>query len=187
KPGRTGPGGLGEARWLLGVHRKAGTIHLLSDVEELSTVPPSIFVLTSHAVSQRELSEIERATRALCKFLPQGASLIFTGLCRPNFTSTFLRETIEKQSGHTVGKDVQLSYMPLFWGGETLQKFREKPKLVAGFGAEAPTRAQEIFLSIFLSMSTSVRLSAAQAGGLFGRIYRDVLRALALGLGTMLE
>ena len=187
KTRRTETGGLGEARWLLGVHRKAGTIHLLSDVEELSTVPPSIFVLTSHAVSQRELSEIERTTRALCKFLPQGASLTFSGLCRPNFTSTFLRETIEKHSGHTVGKDVQLSYVPLFWGGESLQKFREKPKLVAGFGTGAPSLAQEIFLSIFPSMSTSVKLSAAEAAGLFGPIYRDVLRALEFELAGMCE
>ena len=187
KTRRTETGGLTEARWLLGVHRKAGTTQVLSNVEELSTIPPSIVILTSHAVSQKELSELERTTRALCKFLPQGASLIFTGLCRPNFTSTFLRETIERHSGHTVGKDVQLSYMPLFWGGETLQKFREKPKLVAGFGAEAPTRAQEIFLSIFPSMSTSVRLSAAEAGGLFGPIYRDVLRALEFELANMCE
>ena len=187
KTRRTETGGLAEARWLLGVHRKAGNTHLLSNVEELSTIPPSIVILTSHAVSQKELSELERTTRALCKFLPQGASLTFTGLCRPNFTSTFLRETIEKHSGHIVGKDVQLSYMPLFWGGETLQKFREKPKLVAGFGTEAPTRAQEIFLSIFPSMSTSVKLSAAEAAGLFGPIYRDVLRALEFELASMCE
>ncbi len=184
---RTETGGLGEARWLLGVHRKAGTTCLLSNVEELSTMPPSIVVLTSHAVSQRELSELERTIRALCRFLPQGASLTFTGLCRPKFTSTFLRETIEKHSGHTVGKDVQLSYIPLFWGGETLQKFREKPKLVAGFGIEAPALAQEIFLSIFPSMSCSVKVSAAEAAGLFGPIYRDVLRALEFELASMCE
>jgi UDP-N-acetyl-D-mannosaminuronate dehydrogenase len=159
----------------------------LPNVEELSTIPPSIVVLTSHAVSQRELSELERTTRALCRFLPQGASLTFTGLCRPNFTGTFLRETIEKHSGHTVGKDVQLSYVPLFWGGETLQRFREKPKLVAGFGTEAPALAQEIFLSIFPSMSCSVKLSAAEAAGLFGPIYRDVLRALEFELASMCE
>jgi len=187
KTRRTETGGLVEARWLLGVHRKAGTTHLLSNVEELSTIPPSIVVLTSHAVGQRELSELERTTRTLCKFLPQGASLTFTGLCRPNFTSTFLRETIEKHSGHIVGKDVQLSYVPLFWSGETLQKFKEKPKLAAGFDTEAATLAQEIFLSIFPSMSTSVKLSAAEAAGLFGSVYRDVLRALEFELASMCE
>ena len=187
KTRRTETGGLGEARWLLGVHRRAGTTHLLSNVEELSTIPPSIVVLTSHAVSQRELSELERTTRTLCKFLLQGASLTFTGLCRPSFTSTFLRETIEKHSGHIVGKDVQLSYVPLFWSGETLQKFKEKPKLVAGLGTEATTLAQEIFLSIFPSMSTSVKLSAVEAAGLFGHVYRDVMRALEFELASMCE
>jgi UDP-N-acetyl-D-mannosaminuronate dehydrogenase len=187
KTKRTDAGGLSEARWLLGVHRKAGTTHLLSNVEELSTSPPSIVVLTGHAVSQRELGELERTTRALCKFLPQGASLTFTGLCRPNFTGTVLRETIEKHSGHTVGRDVQLSYVPLFWGGETLQKFREKPKLVAGIGTGAPSLAQEIFLSIFPSISTSAKLSAAEAAGLFSPIYRDVLRALEFELASLCE
>jgi len=184
---RTESGGLGEARWLLGVHRREGITCLLSSVEELSTTPPSIVILTGHAVSQREVGELDRTTRALCKFLPHGASLTFTGLCRPNFTSTFLRETIERHSGHKVGKDVQLSYVPLFWGGETLQKFREKPKLVAGFGTEAPTLAQEIFLSIFPSLSNSMKLSAAEAAGLFGPIYRDVLRALEFELASMCE
>jgi UDP-N-acetyl-D-mannosaminuronate dehydrogenase len=172
---------------LLGVHRKAGTTRLLSNVEDLSTNPPSIVVLTGHAVSQRELSELERTTRALCKFIPQGASLTFTGLCRPKFTSTILRETIEKHSGNTVGKDFQLSYLPLFWGGETLQRFKERPKLVAGIGTEAPVLAQEIFLSIFPSMSAGVKLSAAEAAGLFEPIYRDVLRALEFELASLCE
>jgi UDP-N-acetyl-D-mannosaminuronate dehydrogenase len=187
KTRRTETGGLTEARWLLGVHRRAGTTTLLSRVEELSAIPPSIVVLTGHAVSQRELSELERTTRAICKFLPHGASITYTGLCRPNFTGTVLRETIEKHSGHAIGKDVQLSYVPLFWAGETLQRFREKPKLVAGIGTAAPSLAQEIFLSIFPSMGTSSRLSAAEAAGLFGPIYRDVLRALEFELASLCE
>src|SRR2546422_9239178 len=77
--------------------------------------------------------------------------------------------------------------MPVFWGGEALQKFRTKPKLISIFGTEAPARAQEIFLSIFPSMSTSVKLSAAEAAGLFGPIYRDVLRALEFELASMCE
>ena len=180
-------GGLSEARWLLGVHQKAGTTTVLSGVEELSAIPPSIVILTGHAVNQRELSELERTTRGVCKFLPHGASLTFTGLCRPNFTGTILREMIEKHSGHIIGRDIQLSYVPLFWGGETLQKFREKPKLVAGIGAGAPSSAQEIFLSIFPSISTSAKLGAAEAAGLFGPIYRDVLRALEFELASLCE
>ena len=184
---RTESGGLGEARWLLGLHLRAGTTRLLSNVEELSTTPPSIVILTGHAMSQRELGELERTTRVLCTFLPHGASIIFTGLCRPNFTGTILRETIEKHSGHTVGRDLQLSYVPLFWGGETIQRFREKPKLVAGIGTEAPSVAQEIFLPIFPSMSTSSELNAAEAAGLFGPICRDVLRALEFELASLCE
>ena len=172
---------------MLGVHQKAGTTTVLSSVQELSAIPPSIVILTGHAVNQRELGELESTTRAVCKFLPHGASLTFTGLCRPNFTGTILREMIEKHSGHTIGRDIQLSYVPLFWGGETLQKFREKPKLVAGIGAGAPSSAQEIFLSIFPSISTSAKLRAAEAAGLFGPIYRDVLRALEFELASLCE
>src|SRR5207248_1429940 len=92
KTKRTDTGGLGEARWLLGVHRKTGTTTLLSGVEALSANPPSIIVLTGHAVSQREISELEITTRAICKLISRGTSLTFTGLCRPNFTDTTLRQ-----------------------------------------------------------------------------------------------
>ena len=172
---------------MLGVHRREGTTTLLSNVEELSATPASIMVLTGHSVSQKELGELDRTTRALCKILPHGASLTYTGLCRPNFTGTILRETIEKHSGHTVGRDVQLSYLPLFWGGESLQKFREKQKLVAGIGTVGPSLAQELFLSVFPSISTSPKLGPAEAAGLFGPIYRDVLRALEFELANMCE
>ena len=94
---------------------------------------------------------------------------------------------IEKHSGQAVGRDFHLSYVPLFWGGETLQKFKEKPKLVAGTGSSTPSLAQEIFLSIFPSISTSTKLSAAEAAGLFGPIYRDVLRALEFELASLCE
>jgi UDP-N-acetyl-D-mannosaminuronate dehydrogenase len=180
-------GALSEARWLLGLHRKTGTTKLVSRVEDLSVSPPLMVVLTSHAVSQREHGELERTTHDLCKLLPQGASVTFTGLCRPNFTGSFLRETIEKHSGHKIGSDVQLSYMPLYWSGETLQKFKEKPKLVGGVGSEGPSIAQELFLAIFPSISTSPRISAVEAAGLFGPIYRDVLRALEFELADLCE
>ena len=180
-------GGLAEAKWLLGVHRRAGTTQLLSSIDDLSANPPSTIVLTSHAVSQREQEELERTIRALCKLLPQGASVTFTGLCPPNFTSSFLRETIEKHSGHRIGSDVQLSYLPLYWGGETLQKFKEKPKLIGGIGSEAPSVAQEIFLTIFPSISASPKLGAIEAAGLFGPVYRDVLRALEFELAGLCE
>lgn|GEM_PF-6222820 len=172
---------------MLGVHRKAGTTTLLSSVEELSATPPSYVVLTGHSVSQREISELDRTTRALCRILPRGACLTYTGLCRPNFTGTILRETIERHSGHTVGRDIQLSYVPLFWGGESLQKFREQPKLVAGIGTEGPSLAQELFLLIFPSISTGSKLGPAEAAGLFGPIYRDVLRALEFEIANMCE
>ena len=178
---------LGEARWLLGVHRRAGTIHLSASVDDLSTFTTSTFIVTDHAVSQRELSELEGTIRALSKFLANGSSVTFTGLCRPTFTSTFFRQMVEKYSGLAVGSDIHLSYMPLFWSGETLQRFRERPKLVAGFGSEAAYLAQEIFLQVFPSMSTTVKLSAAEAAGLFGPIYKEVVRALEFELASLCE
>src|SRR2546425_12781129 len=56
KTRRKETGGLAEARRVLGGHPKAGKKHLLSNVEEISTISPSIFILTSHAVSQKETS-----------------------------------------------------------------------------------------------------------------------------------
>lgn len=179
--------GLSQARWLLRLHRKAGTTQLVSRIENLSPNPPPIVVLTSHAVGQKEQSELERTTRSLSKLLPSGASVTFTGLCRPNFTGSFLRETIEKHSGHKIGSDVQLSYLPLYWSGETLQRFREKPRLIGGIGPRGPSLAQEIFLAIFPSISTSPKLGAVEAAGLFGPIYRDVLRALEFELADLCQ
>ena len=184
---RKEPGALNEARWLHGLHRKTGTAQLVSQIDELSANPPSIVILTGHALSQEEQSELERNTRALSKLLPGGASVTFTGLCRPNFTTTLLRETFEKHSGHKIGLDIQLSYLPLYWNGETLQKFREKPKLIAGIGSQGPLVAQEMFLRIFPSISASPRLGAVEAAGLFGPIYREVLKALELELAGLCE
>jgi UDP-N-acetyl-D-mannosaminuronate dehydrogenase len=185
KTQKTETGALGVARWLLGVHRRARTTQLMSHVEELSNNPPTVAILTCHAVSQRDLGELERTTRALCKFLPRGATIAYTGLCRPNFTETALRETIEKHSGLTVGRDIQLSYVPLYWSGETLEKFREKPRLVADIGAEGSSTAQETFLSIFPSVSATTKISAAEAVGLFEPICRDVMRALEFEMASM--
>src|SRR5947208_16758757 len=56
KTKRTDTGGLGGARWLLGVHRKTGTTTMLSGAEGLSSKPPSSIVFTGHAVSTREMS-----------------------------------------------------------------------------------------------------------------------------------
>jgi len=182
---KTDNSALGEARWLLGVHRKSGAIQALSAIESLATHPPSIFILTGHAVYQRELSELERTVRAVCKVFPCGATIVFTGLCRPNFSGTILKELIEKYSGHKVGKDVHLSYVPLYWGGETVQRFREKPKLVGEARREGPSTTQEIFLSIFPSVKTSSKISVVEAAGLFGPIYRDVVRALEFELASM--
>ena len=180
-------GGLAEARWLLGIHRRAGTTQSVSNIEELSKHPPSIIILTDHAVSQREQGELERTTRTLCKIIPQGASITFTGLCPPNFTGSSLRETIEKHSGQMIGSDVQLSYLPLYWRGETLQKFKEKPKLIGGIGSSGTSLAQETFLAIFPAISTSLKLEAIEAAGLFGPVYRDVLRALEFELADLCE
>jgi UDP-N-acetyl-D-mannosaminuronate dehydrogenase len=85
-----------------------------------------------------------------------------------------------------VGSDIQLSYMPLYWGGETLHRFREKPKIVAGYGTGS-TFAQELFLSVFPSISATPKVNAAEAAGLFGPIFRDVLRALELELAGLCQ
>jgi len=178
-------GGIGEARWLLGVHRRAGMIRLLASVGELSVSPPSVVFLTGHIAGQQEFNDIERNMRVICKLLPPRASIIFTGLCKPTFTEKFLKDAIEKHSGHSVGVDIGLSYIPICWSGETLQRFREKPKLFSEFGPGLSSRALEVLLSIFPSITTSAKLSATEAAGLFGPIWGDVLRAMEFELASL--
>src|SRR5207244_7643044 len=79
KTKRTDTGGIGEARWLLGVHRKTGTTTLLSSVEALSANPPSIIVLTGHAVRQRQISHIQITTHPIRKFIPLATSVTTSG------------------------------------------------------------------------------------------------------------
>ncbi len=187
-PNPTNPrtSGLNEALWLLGTHQRAGKTRLLSTIDELST-PLSTFILTGHAVSQKDLSDLERVARGVSKLLAPGGTIIFTGLCPPNFTGTVLRETIQKHSGYLVDKDIQLCYAPLYWGGESLQTFKEKPKLIAALSEKDLSNAQETLLAIFPTITSSQKVNAVESAGLFGPVVRDVMRALEFELATLCE
>ena len=116
-----------------------------------------------------------------------GTRLAFAGLCRPHYTSSMLKNIIEKYGGVKVGVDTHLYYLPMFWSGEGVQEFREKPKILAGFGSTVPNEFQEEILRVFPTLSLASSVEVAEASGLFAAISREVTRALGLELAKMSE
>ncbi|HYY90444.1 MAG TPA: hypothetical protein VE955_00485, partial [Candidatus Dormibacteraeota bacterium] len=125
--------------------------------------------------------------RGLAPGLATGTRLAFAGLCRPHYTSSMLKNIIEKYGGVKVGVDTHLYYLPMFWSGEGVQEFREKPKILAGFGSTVPNEFQEEILRVFPTLSLASSVEVAEASGLFAAISREVTRALGLELAKMSE
>lgn len=179
--------GIEEALWLLAVHQKSGRIRLLPDHEQLPFAEITNTMIAYHATNPHDSNRLEMMIRNLAVNLPAGGNLIFTGLCRPNYTSTVLRETVEKHSGMRIGTDLGLFYLPLFWAGEQIQAFREKPKILSGIGDDTSPQVQETLLRIFPAMSWAPKIAAAEAAGLFTSVYREVVGALELELAKISE
>lgn len=179
--------GIEEALWLLAVHRKSGRINLLPDAQQLPFSEITNVILSSHSTNSHDSYDLENAVRTLAVNLSKGSILTFTGLCKPTYTSTVLRETIEKHSGLRMSVDLGLCYLPLFWAGETIQAFREKPKIVAALTEHTRSLVQETLLRIFPSIISAPRIEAAEAAGLFATVYREVVGALELELAQISE
>ena len=179
--------GIDEALWLLAVHRRSGRIRLLPDIQLAPISKMKNVILSSHATNAYDSGQIERMTQALAVSLSKGSIFTFTGLCMPNYTSTVLRETVEKHSGLRTGSDLGLGYLPLCWAGESIQAFKERPKIVAGIEGSTLTALQESLLGIFPSIISAPRIDAAEAAGLFSTVAREVLGALDLELARLSE
>ncbi len=179
--------GIEEALWLLAVHQKSGRIKLLPDSQQVPFGEITNAIIASHATNPSDSNRLEMMIRNLAPSLLAGSNLTFTGLCRPNYTSTILRETVEKHSGMRVGTDLGLFYLPLFWAGEPIQAFREKPKIFAAIDDVASAQVQETLLQIFPSMSWTSKIATAEAAGLFTSVYREVVGALELELAKISE
>ena len=176
-----------EAEWLLSLHRKNGTIRQAADVRDLPLSDIEDIVVAGHATNQRETGDLERVVRDVAKNVQKKSNLTFTGLCRPGYTLETIGETVRKYSGLSIGSEVGLCYSPLLWNGEPLDAFRERPAIIAGIADEAVSHVQDVFLRIFPTMTTTSKVNAAEAAGLFTPIYRDVVGALQLELANMCE
>lgn len=80
-----------------------------------------------------------------------------------------------------------MSYMPILWNGEQLAAFREKTLIMAGVDERSASHTQEILLQVFPSITTTDKIAAAEAAGLFLPIHREVVSALELELATLCQ
>src|SRR2546425_3321172 len=177
--------GLEEALWLLGIFRKSGKIRITPDYHRLPLSQVRTLILSTHASSPDQTNAFEMTVRNLAPGLATGTTIAFAGLCKPRYTSSVVKTTIEKHGGVRIGVDTNLYYIPLFWAGERIQEFKEKRKVVAGFGGAISNPFQEELLRVFPTLSLASTVEIAEASGLYSAISREVGRALELELAKM--
>lgn len=179
--------GLEEALWLLGIFKKSGKITITPDHHRLPLSHIRTLILATHASSPDQMNVLEMTVRNIAPSLANGTTITFTGLCRPRYTSSVVKSTIEKHAGLNIGVDMNLYYMPLFWTGERIQEFKEKRRVIAGFGGVVSNPFQEELLRVFPTLSLTATMEVAEASGLFSAVNREVGRALDLELAKMSE
>ncbi len=179
--------GIEEALWLLAAHQRSGRIKPLADIQQVPFAEIKSLVIAGHVAGSQESNRLETTIRNMSANLLAGSNLIFTGLCTPGYTSAVLKGTIEKFSGLKIGSDIGLFYLPLFWSGEPIPTFREKPKILGGIGPGAASQVQEMLIRVFPSISWAPKIAAAEAAGLFASLYQEVVGALGLELAKISE
>ena len=179
--------GLEEALWLLGIFKKSGKIRITPDYHQLPLLQVRTLILTTHASRPDQTNALEMTLRNLAPGLATGTSVAFVGLCKPRYTSSVVKSTIEKHGGLKIGVDMNLYYIPLFWAGERIREFKEKRKVLAGFNVAFSSAFQEELLRIFPTLSLTSTVDVAEASGLYSAINREVARALELELSKMSE
>ena len=179
--------GLEEALWLLGILRKSGKIGITPDYQRLPLSRVKTLILTTHASSSGQTNALEMTVRNLARGLATGTNIAFTGLCKPRFTSSVVRSIIENHGGLRMGVDLNLYYIPLFWGGERIREFKEKRRVLAGFDDAVSTTFQTELLRVFPTLSLTSTMEVAEASGLFSAVSREVAIALELELAKMSE
>jgi UDP-N-acetyl-D-mannosaminuronate dehydrogenase len=179
--------GLEEALWLLGIFKKSGKIRITRDYHGLPLSEVRTLILTTHVSSTEQTNALEMTVRNLAPGLATGTTVAFAGLCKPRYTSSVVRSTIEKHGGLRIGDDINLYYIPLFWAGEKIREFKEKRKILAGFDDAVSTAFQEEILRVFPTLSLTSTVEVAEASGLYSAVSREVARALELELAKMSE
>ncbi len=179
--------GLEEALWLLGIFKKSGKIRITPDYQRLPLSQIKTLILTTHVSSAEQTNALEMTVRNLAPGLATGTSIAFAGLCKPRYTSSIVKSTIEKHGGLKIGVDMNLYYTPLFWAGERIQEFKEKRRILAGFDGALSTSFQEELLRVFPTLSITSTVEVAEASGLYSAVSREVARALELELAKISE
>ena len=179
--------GIEEALWLLAILTKSGKISLTPDYSQLPLSQVRTLVLAAHASTPEHTNALEMTARNIAPGLAAGTTVAFAGLCRPHYTSSVLKTTVEKHGGLKIGTDLNFYYLPLIWSGESIQEFREKPKVLAGFEGALSNTFQEELLRVFPTLSLASSVELAEAAGLFSAVSREVARALGLELAKLSE
>lgn len=179
--------GIEEALWLLGILTRSGRISLASDHRQLPISQIRTLIFAVHASNHGSTNSLEIMMRNLASGLAPGTSVAYAGLCSPHFTSSVLRSTMERISGLKAGADFGFHYVPLFWDGEGIQEFKEKPQVLASLQPVGSLVFQEEFLQVFPSLSLASSVEVAEASGLFSAVSNEVGRALALELAGLSE
>ena len=179
--------GIDQALWLLDIFTKNNTISLTFDYHQLPTSEIRTWLLTTHASSTSQINGLEMMLRNLAPSFAAGSTLVFSGLCRPHYTSKVLRPAIEKHSGLKVEKEIYLYYVPMFWRGENLQEFKETPKILGRFEGTLTGAFQKDLFRVFPTLSVAPSLESAEASGLFSAIGHEVSQALGLEFARMAE
>ena len=171
---------------LFSIHQDTDAIRISPSLEDIPITEVSILILTSHA-SAEEQSRHEMIVRKVAPELVQDASFLYTGLCRPNYTGTVIGKNLEKHSGLVIGKDFGLYYMPLFWSGESVERFRERPRILAARPTLTQGQVPEIILRVFPSVRSTRNIETAEAAGLYAAASQEVVQALQFELAMASE
>lgn len=179
--------GIEEARWLLGILTRSGRISIAADYRLLPISQIRTLIFVSHASNDGSRKSLEMTIRNLASGIVPGTTIAYAGLCNPHFTSSVLKSSIERTSGLKTGADLQLYYLPLFWSGEQVREFKEKPQVLAALQHVEPQFFEEELFRVFPSLSLASSVEVAEASGLFSAVSNEVGRALGLELAKVSE
>src|SRR5438132_13259908 len=123
------------------------------DYHQLPLSQVRTLILTTHVSSAEQTNAFETMLRNLAPGLATGTTIAFAGLCKPRYTSSIVKSTIEKHGGLKIGVDMNLYYIPLFWAGERIREVKDKRKVIAGFDGALSTAIQEVLLRVLPTLS----------------------------------
>jgi UDP-N-acetyl-D-mannosaminuronate dehydrogenase len=161
--------------------RDSGLIQLASSFDDVPITTISTFFITSHATPSH-IVQHERVIKKIAPEIAEGTSMVYTGLCSPDYTSGRLGSDLAKYSGLNIGKQIGLAYLPLVWTNEPSEVFREKPKMLAVASGTSEGMVQETILQVFPSIRIIREIKLAETAALYAAAAQEVIQALQLEL-----